>query len=88
MTNIDDDDPDYEDRKEEIKVLRARISRFKGEDPERDKLIDEHMGKTKGDTSHAGWRAHVRFFESLKTPIEKTNKEKKTPKKKSGFFDF
>ena len=88
MTYMDNDDPDYEPRKEEIGILRTRIARMKGEDPDRDKLINEHLDKTKGDASPTAWRAHLRFWETLKAPVEKPGKERKPPKKKSGFFDF
>lgn len=88
----ENDDGDYDDRKSEIDQLRVRILRMRGEAPERDKVIDEFLTKTRGDHSPAAWRGHVRLWDMLKSPVAEKRegnghrKDKKPTSRLSDWF--
>jgi hypothetical protein len=83
---MSDDDPDFEERKEDISEIEKRLRRFEGEDPALDLLMKPFFDK-KGDYSKERWRMGIRTLERAKTHEAKPDKDKKpTPKKKSGWL--
>jgi hypothetical protein len=83
---MENDDPDFEERKDDITEIEKRLRRFAGEDPALDAKMKPFFDK-KGDYSNERWRLGIRTLEDAKVHQVKPDKPLKlVPKKKSGWL--